>query len=373
LMIKSFAQLTNVSPGFDPNNVLTGRISLTSSTYESPQACVLYVNQTLARLKAIPGVEAASFVAPMPFSGGNVGSDFRIEGRPEPEPGSEPTARNRSVTPEYFASMKIPLLKGRYFTEQDERGQIGAAIINETLARTYFQGQDPIGQIVSHIGANQNEGDPEKWQIVGVIADVHHSSLTTAANPELYLPYKQNSWSWGNFVVRTTVPPGTLTDSFRREIKSVDRSVVLTNVQPLTEAISKSVTEARFYTLLFGFFGGIGLLLTMTGVYSLISYTVAQRTQEIGIRMALGAGRGDVVRLILGQGILLAVIGSICGLAISFWLTRLIVKLLFEVKPTDLLTFAIATLVLLVSAVLASYLPAHRATKVDPLVALRFE
>jgi len=227
--------------------------------------------------------------------------------------------------------------------------------------------------VISHIGANQNEGDPEKWQIVGVVGDVHHSSLTIAANPEIYLPYQQNSWSWGNFLIRTTVPPASLTDSFRREIKSVDRSVVLTNVQPVTEAISKTVTEARFYTFLFGFFGGIGLLLTMTGVYSLISYTVAQRTQEIGIRMALGAGRADVVRLILGQGVVLAVIGSICGLAISFFLTRLIVKLLFEVKPTDLLTFVIATLVLLVSAVLASYLPARRATKVDPLVALRFE
>jgi putative ABC transport system permease protein len=373
LMIKSFATLTNVSPGFDPNNVLTGRISLTSSTYDKPEACVAYVNQTLVRLKALPGVEAASFVAPMPFSGANVGSDFRIEGRPEPEPGSEPTARNRSVTPEYFTSMKIPLLKGRNFTDQDKRGQIGAAIINETLARAYFQGEDPIGQIISHIGANQNDGDPEKWQIVGVVRDVHHSSLTKAANPEIYLPYQQNSWSWGNFIVRTTVPPSSLTDSFRREIKSADRSVVLTNVQPLTQAISKTVTEARFYTFLFGFFGGIGLLLTMTGVYSLISYTVAQRTQEIGIRMALGAGRADVVRLILGQGIMLAVVGSICGLAISFWLTRLIVKLLFEVKPTDLLTFAIATVVLLVSAVLASYLPARRATKVDPLVALRFE
>jgi len=373
LMIKSFATLTNVSPGFDPNNVLTGRISLTSATYDKPEACVLYVNQTLARLKSMPGVEAASFVAPMPFSGGNVGSDFRIEGRPEPEPGKEPTARNRSVTPEYFSSMKIPLLKGRNFTEQDQRGQIGAAIINETLARAYFSGQDPIGQVISHIGANQNEGDPEKWQIVGVVGDVHHSNLTTSANPEIYLPYQQNSWSWGNFLVRTNVPPATLTDSFRREIKSVDRGVVLTNVQPLTEAISKTVTESRFYTFLFGFFGGIGLLLTMTGVYSLISYTVAQRTQEIGIRMALGAGRADVVRLILGQGIMLAVIGSICGLAISFWLTRLIVKLLFEVKPTDLLTFAIATVVLLVSALLASYLPARRATKVDPLVALRFE
>jgi putative ABC transport system permease protein len=373
LMIKSFAQLTNVAPGFDPNNVLTGSIRLTRDVYDKPEECVRYVNQTLARLRALPGVEAASFVAPMPFSGGNVGSDFRIEGRPEPEPGKEPSASNRSVTPEYFASMKIPLLKGRNFTEQDKRGQTGAAIINASLARLYFPNQDPIGQIISHVGANQNEGDPERWQIVGVVGDVHHSSLTKEASPELYLPYQQNSWGWGNFLVRTTVPPAGLVDSFRREIKAVDKSVAITNVRPLTEAISATVTQTRFYTFLFGLFGAIGLLLTTTGVYSLISYTVAQRTQEIGIRIALGASRRHVVRMILGKGIALTIAGSVGGLVISFWLTRLIVKLLFEVQPTDLFTFGVATLVLLLAALLASYLPARKATKVDPIVALRFE
>jgi len=269
--------------------------------------------------------------------------------------------------------MKIPLLKGRNFTERDKRGQTGAAIINASLARLYFPNQDPIGQIISHVGANQNEGDPAQWQIVGVVGDVHHSSLTKEASPELYLPYQQNSWGWGNFLVRTTVSPAGLVDSFRQEIKAVDKSVAITNVRPLTEAISATVTQTRFYTFLFGLFGAIGLLLTTTGVYSLISYTVAQRTQEIGIRMALGASRQHVVRLILGKGIGLAVVGSVGGLIISFWLTRLIVKLLFAVQPTDLLTFGVATLVLLFAALLASYLPARRATKVDPIVALRFE
>ena len=373
LMIKSFAQLTHVPPGFDPEGVLTGRVSMTTAQYQKPEQCVAYVNEALAKLRAIPGVEAASFVAPMPFSGGNVGSDFRIEGRPVPEPGKEPTANNRSVTPEYFSSMKIPLLRGRFFSEEDKRGQLGAAIINDTLAQRYFAGEEPIGQVISNIGANQNDGDPLQWQIVGVVGDVRHSSLTKAANPEIYLPYQQNSWSWGNFLVRTSVPPTTLTEAFRREIKSTDKAVALTSIRPLTEAISDTVTEQRFYTFLFGLFGGIGLLLTMTGVYSLISYTVSQRTQEIGIRMALGASRQHVVRLILGQGFALAVFGAVLGVAISFWLTRLIVKLLFDVKPTDLMTFTIATGVLLVSALLASYIPARRATKVDPIIALRFE
>ena len=373
LMIKSFAQLTRVPPGFDPKGVLTGRVIMTSDIYEKNDQRVLYVDETLAKLKALPGVESASFVAPMPFSGGNVGSDFRIDDRPLPEPGKEPSANNRSVTAEYFTSMRIPLIKGRFFTQDDKRGQIGAAIINDTLAKRYFNGEEPIGRIISHIGANQNEGDPEQWQIVGVVGDVHHSSLTKAATPEIYLPYQQNSWSWGNFVVRTSVPPASVTEAFRREIKSADKTVALTDVRQLTVAISETVTAPRFYTFLFGIFGGLGLLLTMTGVYSLISYTVSQRTQEIGIRMALGATRQHVVRLILGQGFVLAIVGAVFGLAISFWLTRLLVKLLFEVQPTDIVTFAIATGVLLFSALLASYIPARRATKVDPIIALRFE
>ncbi|MCM3870777.1 MAG: ABC transporter permease [Pyrinomonadaceae bacterium] len=372
LMIRSFAQLVNVSPGFDPKNVLMGRISFPLK-YDKPEQRSAYIDQTLERLKALPGVESAAFVAPMPFSGGNVGSDFRIEGRPQPEPGSEPTANNRTVTPDYFQSIRIPLIKGRHFNQQDRRGGVGAAIINQALAQLYFPNEDPIGQRISHIGANQDDGDPEQFEIVGVVGDVHHSSLAKGANPELYLPYQQNSWTWGNFLVRTTVEPATLADSFRQQIRVGDRGVPLTAVRPLTEAISETVAQPRFYTLLFGVFGAIGLVLTMTGVYGAISYTVAQRTREIGIRMALGATRRNVVRMVLGQGLGLAILGTAIGLAISFALTRVVVSLLFDVKPTDLLTFGGATFVLLGAAFLASYLPARRATKVDPLVALRYE
>lgn len=373
LMIRSFAQLVNVPPGFDPKNVLTGRISLSSDTYERPEACVLYINQTLTRLRALPGVESVAFVAPMPFSGGNVGSDFRIEGTPEPAPGAEPGANNRSVTPEYFQAMKIPLIKGRYFNEQDRRGGVGAAIINQTLAQRYFANEEPIGKRISKIGANQNEGDPEQWEIVGVVGDVHHSDLTKAANPEIYLPYQQNSWNWGNFLVRTSNEPANLAPAFREQIRAVDKGVTLTNVRPLPEAISETVAQPRFYTFLFALFGAIGLVLTVTGVYGLISYTVSQRTQEIGIRMALGATRQDVVTLVLRQGVVLALAGVVIGLAISLVVARVIVSLLFDVKPTDWISFSVAALVLLGAAILASYIPARRATKVDPLVALRYE
>jgi putative ABC transport system permease protein len=374
LMIRSFGLLVNVRPGFDPENVLTGRVSLTRAAYENHEERLRYVNQTLERLRSLPGVESAAFVAPMPFSGGNVSSDFRIEGRPKPEPGQEPDANNRSVTAQYFQAIGIPLLKGRYFTEQDRRGgAVGAAIINETLARRYFPNEDPIGKYVSNVGANQNDGDPQRWEIVGVVGDVRHSSLTRPAAPELYLPYQQNSWGWGNFFVRTTNDPAALARSFTEAVRSGDKTVPVTNVQPLTQAISDTVAQARFYTLLFALFGATGLLLTLTGIYGVISYTVSQQTREIGVRMALGAQARDVLKLVIGQGLVLTLIGAGLGLLGALGLTQLMQALLFSVRATDPLVFAVVSASLIAVALAACYVPARRATKVDPMVALRNE
>ncbi len=373
LMIRSFGRLVSISPGFDAENVLTGQINLSGQAYEKTEARVQYLNETLARLKALPGVESAAFAAPMPFSGGNVGSDFRIEGRPQPEPGQEPDANNRSVTPEYFQAMRIPLLKGRHFTEQDQRGGIGAAIINEALASRYFPNEDPIGKYITHIGANQNEGDPERWQIVGVVGNVRHSSLTRPANPEIYLPFQQNSWSWGNLFIRTKNDPAALARGFSEAIRSADRTVLLTGVRPLSDAITNTIAQTRFYTFLFALFGAVGLILTLTGIYSVISYTVAQRTQEIGIRMALGAQTGDVLQLVIRQGMTLALIGVVAGLASAFGLTRLMETLLYGVKATDPLTFTAIALILMAVALLACWIPARRAALIDPLSALRSE
>jgi len=373
LMMRSFGLLVNVNPGFDPNNVLTGHISLISAAYEQTEERVRYVNETLDRLKALPGVESAAFIAPMPFSGGNVGSDFRIEGRPKPEPGEEPSANVRSATSEYFQAMRIPLRKGRYFTEEDRRGGVGAAIINERLAASYFPNEEPIGKYVSNIGANQNEGDPERYEIVGVIGDVHHSSLIKAANPEIYLPFQQNSWDWGNFFVRTKTDPSALTRSFAEAIRAGDKTIVTANVQPLAQAISDTLAQARFYTLLFASFGLTGLLLTMTGIYGVLSYTVSQQTHEIGIRMALGARALDVVRLVVGRGLILALIGASAGLLGALVLTRLMETMLFGVSASDPLTFAGVAATLTIVAVLACYVPARRAARIDPLVALRYE
>jgi putative ABC transport system permease protein len=371
LMIRSFGLLVNVNPGFDPENVLTCRISLTKAVYENTEERVRYVHQTLERLQALPGVENAAFVAPMPFSGGNVGGDFRIEGRPRPEPGQEPGANMRSVTPQYFQAIRIPVRSGRYFTGQDQRGGVGVAIINETLARRYFPDEDPLGKRISNIGANQNEGDPEQWEIVGVIGDVHHSSLTRPPAAELYLPYQQNSWTWGNFFIRTITDPAPLTKSFTEQIRAGDTTVPITNVGPLTQAISNTVAQMRFYTFLFVLFGALGLILTLTGIYGVISYTVSQRTQEIGIRMALGAQASDVLKMLIRQGMVLTGVGIGIGVVAAGALTRLMANMLFEVSATDPLTFAVIVLLLALVALLACWIPARRATKVDPLVALR--
>jgi putative ABC transport system permease protein len=266
------------------------------------------------------------------------------------------------------------LLKGRYFSEQDQRGDVGVAIVNETFAKRYFtNGDDPLGKRIKELGVNQNEGDPKQYEIVGVVGDVHHNSLIRSATPELYLPHQQNSWPWGNFLVRSTNDPGTLTRSFTDVIRSSDKTVPVTRVRLLTEAISDTISQPRFYALLFGLFGATGLLLTLTGIYSVISYTVSNHTREIGIRMALGAQGRDVLKLIVGKGLALTLIGIGIGLLGALGITRVMQTLLFGVSATDWLTFTAVAMLLALVGLLATAIPARRATKVDPLVALRYE
>jgi putative ABC transport system permease protein len=374
LMMRSFASLTNVHPGFDPNNILTARISLSGPAYEDDtEARRRYVSQTLDRLRALPGVESAALVAPMPFSGADVGGDFKITSHPVPEPGREPGTFVRNVTPQYFQTVRIPLLKGRYFTEQDQRGDVGTVIVNETFVKRHLANEDPIGKRIKDLGVNQNPGDPKQYEIVGVVGDVHHNSLIRPATPELYLPHHQNSWTWGSFLVRTTNDPVALTRSFEDAIRSSDKTVPVWRLRPLTEAISDTTSQQRFYALLFALFGATGLILTLTGIYSVISYTVSHNTREIGIRMALGAQGGDVLKLIVGKGLALTAIGIVLGLLGALGITRVMQTLLFGISATDWVTFTSVSVLLTLVGVLASAIPARRATKVDPLVALRYE
>jgi putative ABC transport system permease protein len=333
---------------------------------------VRYINEALHRLQSLPGIESAAFVAPLPFTGANVGSDFRIEGDPEPEPGHAPGAYNRTVTPNYFEALKIPLKRGRYFSDQDRRGEVGAAIVNETFVRTILPNRDPLGVRLTQIGA-QNKGDPEKWEIVGVVGDVHHLSLSQSAAPELYLPYQQNSWNWGHIIVRTSQRPALMTRIFTDTLQGIDPGVLIWGVTPLEAAIDGTTAQPRFYTLLFSLFGATGLFLTLTGIYSVISFTVSQRMREVGIRIALGAESLDVLRLICGRGMFLAIAGTTIGAIFAAVLTRGMANLLFELQPGDLPTFVIVALILLTAALPACWLPARRATKADPTLALRDE
>lgn len=373
LMMRSFASLTNIHPGFDPNNVLTARITLSGATYEDSDARKRYVSHTIEQVRALPGVESAAFVAPMPFSGAEIGGDFRIEGQATPEPGQEPSANVRNVSPDYFKAIRIPLLRGRYFSVQDQRGEVGSAIVNETFVKRYFANEDPIGRRIRELGVNQNPDDPKQYEIVGVVGDVHHNSLTKSATPELYLPHQQNSWAWGNFIVRTTNDPAALTHAFTETIRATDKGVPVTGVRLLTDRISATLSQSRFYTLLFGLFGATGLLLTLVGIYSVLSYTVSHHTREIGIRMALGAQGTDVLKLIVGKGLLLTLIGIGIGLLGAFGLTRVMQTLLFGISSTDWVTFTVVALFVTIVGLIATALPARRAIKVDPLVALRYE
>jgi putative ABC transport system permease protein len=373
LLVKSFVRLVRVDPGFNPENVLTLSVVLPAEKYNASQR-VAFVDQALERLRAVPGVREAAFVGPMPFSGADSRGLFKIVGRPEPKNSAEkPVSAMRSVTPDYFRVMGIPLRAGRFFDARDRKGGPGAAIINEALARAYWPDQNPVGQRIRNIGINLNGDEPPEWEIVGVVGDVHHSALDQKPEAELYVPHEQNSWRRGRFVVRTSVQPSGLAAAARREIMSVDRDQPVVDAEPLAQLISESVAQPRFYMTLLGVFSAVGLALGLVGIYGVVSYAVTERTHEIGIRLALGATPADVLRLMIRHGMFFAVAGISLGIVGALAATRYLSALLFGVTATDSLVFAGVPLLLAAVALLACYIPARRATKVDPLVALRYE
>jgi len=374
LMIKSFSKLINVPPGFDPNNVLTGEIGLTRTAYENPEECARYVDQTLARLRALPGVERAAFVAPMPFSGGDVGSDFRIEGRPVPAPGEEPSANNRSVTTEYFQAMKIPLIKGRYFDANDRREGVGAAIVNQTFVQNYFPNEEVLGQVISHIGANQNEGDPEKWTIVGVVGDIKHTDLRTPLGPAVYMPYLQQKHPNGVAVyVQTTAPPQTVLAAIRQTVHQLDPTLVVDRLRTMETQVNLSASEERALAFLALGFAGLALLLAAVGLYGVLAYSTEQRTREIGVRLALGAPRTGVILLVVREMAVIASVAIAIALPCVVALARLFKSQLYGVTIFDPATLLGAVALTVIMLSLASALPARRAAVVEPMQALRTE
>jgi len=288
--------------------------------------------------------------------------------------GQEPSASYRGVTPDYFRAMNIPVLRGRQFTEQDRRGgQTGVALINEAVARRYFEGEDPLGKVLKSVGVNVDEDQPQRWEIVGVVGNVRHAGLDVEPYAEIYFPHRQQSWNWGHFVVRADGDPASLAPAVRAQVHAIDRDQAVSEVRPLAEMIAGTVAKPRFYALLLASFAVVGLLLALVGIYGVLSYTVTERTHEIGVRMALGAQRRDILRLVVRGGMTYALAGVVAGLVGARAVTHVLSKLLFEVSATDAPTFAGIALLLASVALLACYLPARRATKVDPMVALRYE
>ncbi|MDX6385181.1 MAG: hypothetical protein QOK48_2754, partial [Blastocatellia bacterium] len=383
LLMTSFMKLQAIDPGMNARNLLTLSVSLNGgSQYVGPTREAFY-RQLLDRISAVPGVESASAINHLPLAGDVWGNSFIIEGRPLPLPGHEPVTIERGSRPGYFRTMGIPLRAGRDFTDHDTADAPGVVVINEKVAQHYWPSEDPIGRRITTDDPKSPGPGGLRWlTIVGVIRDVKQGDWMKAPVEEIYEPFQQrkvfysgtaNQFTSMTLVVRTTVAPQSLAPAIQDAIKSVDRSVPVTNVVTMDQVIADTLWQPRFNLQLIGLFAGVSMVLAAIGLYGVMSYSVAQRTQEVGLRMALGAERRDIMALLLGQGMKLALAGVALGLLAAFALTRMMTSMLFEIKPTDLTTYLIVSVGLIVVALLACYIPARRATKVDPLVALRTE
>ncbi len=371
LLFRSFIQLQSVNTGFTPQQVLTLGLSPSGANYTRDSDYTSFYSQVMERISAMPGVQAVGSINTLPLSKGPT-AGYRIEGRPPVTTDKWPGANYRSVSPGYFRAMNIPVMQGRAFTERDKDTAPLAMIINQALARRDFPNENPIGKRIN-LGPTDASGQPIWFEIVGVAANVRSLELGEEPVPEFYLSSKQNQFEDMSVVIRTAVEPADLISEVRRAVAEVDKSAPVSDIKTMEHIVSDAVTQPRFNLFLLGLFGGIALLLSAAGIYGVTAYSVTQRTHEFGIRMALGAQVGDVLKMILGQGMLLISAGIVIGVLASFALTRLLKSLLFGVSVTDPLTFIAITLLLMLVALLACYIPARRATKVDPLVALRYE
>ena len=371
LLMRSFALVTSVNPGFDPTNVIEAEVSLPQFQYSTPQQWTAFSKELLERLHEQPGLRDSALAAPLPMDRqGQANLGFSIVGNPPLPPGKSNTADYTTVSPDYFRVMRIPLLRGRFFSEQDSPSKPNVAIISETLARRYFENQDPIGRQM-RFGFPPNSDVPR--EIIGVVGDLRDEALSRKPGPMMYVPFAQAPLYGGEVVVRSSSSVSSVAAGIRQTVRAIDKDLPVTDVGSFPEAVGASLEQERFRTLLMSTFSGIALILAAVGIFGVISYSASQRTHEIGIRMALGAQRGNVLRLILGQGTKLALLGLGAGVAAALPLTHLMAGLLYGVSATDPLTFGAVGIVLLGVAVSACYIPARRAMRVDPMVALRHE
>ena len=371
LLFRSFLQLEAVHTGFTSQQVLTVQLSPAGSNYRRDADYMAFYSQTMQRISGIPGVESVGAINTLPLDKGPT-AGFRIEGRPPLTIDKWPGGNYRTVSADYFRALNIPLVQGRTFNERDTENAPLVIIVNQALAARDFPNEDPVGKRIN-LGNMDPKGQPVWWEIVGVAANVRSLELREEATPEFYLSALQDTFRNMFVVVRTSVEPTSVAASVRRAAAEVDKTAAVSDIKTMEHIVNDAVTQPRFNLFLLGLFSGIALLLSAAGIYGVTAYSVTQRTHEFGIRMALGAQVSDVLKMIVKQGMVLIAIGIAVGLLASFALTRLLRTLLFGVTVTDPLTFVAITLLLTAVALLACYIPARRATKVDPLVALRYE
>lgn len=372
LLIKGFSRLRSVNPGFNPAGVLTMFLQLPDTRYHEIPKQTQFRRALFARLNSLPGVQAG-MVTDIPLGGNYVGHNFVVDGRPPIPRGGEPKVQTLTVMGDYFRVMQIPLRAGRDFTDMDREGQPLVAIVTEELVRQFFPWDNPVG---SRIGWAPDSGSPNWMTIVGVVGDVKHSGLNQPTDPAVYTPFVQSDERWKRFmtlVIRTDNSSSGLIEEVKAQVWSVDAQIPVSDVQTMEQRMAVSLAQQRFYMLLLGAFAALAVILAGVGIYGVVAYTASQSTHEIGIRMALGGQRRDVLRLIVAEGAKLAFVGILIGMVGALALTRVMAGLLFEVKPADPAIFAAVATLLAVVALAACYIPARRATQVDPMVALRYE
>jgi putative ABC transport system permease protein len=370
LLFRSFLRLQSVNTGFVAEHVWTAKLTPSGTSYKDQADYDKFYNQVLEKVSAVPGVQDAGVINTLPLDKGPT-TGFQVEGRPVTTPDKWPMANYRSVSPNYFRAMGIPVLQGRAYTDRDNTNSPLVMIVNQKLADEVFSGENPIGKRITF--GNTDNGQPRWFEIVGVVASVRSLELREEPESELYFATLQDYWPAMSLVVRSNVDSPNLSASVRQIVNEVDKSVPVSNVQMMDHVVSASITQPRFNLFLLGVFSTVAMLLSAAGIYGVTAYSVTQRTHELGIRIALGAQVGDVLKMILGQGMAVIGVGLVIGLAAAFGLVRLLRSFLFGVGEKDPFTFVAITVLLLLVALLACYIPARRATKVDPLEALRYE
>jgi predicted permease len=371
LLFRSFLRLQAVELGFRPQNLLTFRLTPSGANFREDPQYINFYSQVAERVKTLPGVDSVGMINTLPLVKGPT-TAFRVEGRPLLTQDKWPGVNYRNVSPDYFRAVNAPILKGRSFDAHDNESAPLVVLVNQSLVRRDFANEDPVGKKIN-FGGTRPDGQPIWFEIVGVVADVRSLELNSEPTPEIYTSYMQDPFAGMSYVVRSQIEPESLIPAVREAVRQVDKAQPVAEVRKMEQIVSEAAAQPRFNSLLLGIFASIALLLAAAGIYGVMSYSVTQRTHEIGVRMALGAQTRDVLRLVVGQCLRLTLVGLALGLVCAFALTRVMATLLYGVKPTDPWTYASGALLLSVVALLSCYLPARRATKVDPLVALRYE